>query len=210
MEAHFWHNLWETNNTGWHLSDVNPFLVEFFGQLKLADNSRVFVPLCGKTHDIGWLLSQGHRVVGAELNESAIKELFSSLSLEPTVEKVGNFTLYSAQSIDIFVGDIFELTKPLLGEVDAIYDRGALVALPTEMRLDYTTLLKNIATSIPQLVINYEYDQNLLEGPPFSISKSELEAHYKDVYDVTLLKSFKLDAGPFKEIGAYENIWLLT
>jgi thiopurine S-methyltransferase len=209
MEAHFWHNLWETNNTGWHLSDVNPFLVEFFGQLELADNSRIFVPLCGKTHDIGWLLAQGHRVVGAELNESAIKELFASLSLEPSVEKVGNFTLYSAQSIDIFVGDIVELTKALLGEVDAIYDRGALVALPAEMRLDYTTLLKNLAPSTPQLVINYEYDQNLLEGPPFSISKSELEAHYKDAYDVTLLKSFKLDDGPFKTIGAYENIWLL-
>lgn len=130
--------------------------------------------------------------------------------LKPTVEKVGAFTLYSAKNIDIFVGDIFELTKALLGDVDAIYDRGALVALPKEMRVDYTTLLKNIAISIPQLVINYEYDQNLLQGPPFSISKSELEAHYKDTYDVALLKSFKLDNGPFKEIGTYENIWLLN
>lgn len=209
MEAHFWHNLWETNNTGWHLSDANPFLVEYFDKLELSEGSRVFVPLCGKTHDIGWLLSQGHKVVGAELNENAIKELFSSLSLEPTVKKIGNFTLYHAQNLDIFVGDIFELSKELLGDVDAIYDRGALVALPTQMRVDYTTLLKNLAPSTPQLVINYEYDQNLLEGPPFSIARSELEAHYKNTYDVTLLKSFKLDDGPFKTIGAYENVWLL-
>lgn len=73
MEANFWHNLWETNNTGWHLSDANPFLVEYFKALKLSNNSRIFVPLCGKTHDIKWLLDQGHRVVGAELNENAIK-----------------------------------------------------------------------------------------------------------------------------------------
>ena len=80
MEADFWHNLWETNNTGWHLGDTNPFLLEFFSQLELKEESRIFIPLCGKTIDIKWLLSQGYSVVGAELNENAIKELFNSLS----------------------------------------------------------------------------------------------------------------------------------
>lgn len=28
---------------------------------------RIFLPLCGKTLDIGWLLERGYRVVGAEL-----------------------------------------------------------------------------------------------------------------------------------------------
>ena len=36
----------------------------------------------------------------------------------------------SAPGIDIFVGDIFKLTRGILGPVDAVYDRAALVALP--------------------------------------------------------------------------------
>jgi len=209
MQADFWHNLWETNETGWHLDDTNPLLLEFFSQLQLEANSRIFIPLCGKTIDIKWLLNQGYKVVGAELNENAIKELFSSLSLKPEIQKLGKLMLYTADNIDIFVGDIFNLSKDLLGDIDAIYDRGALVALPQEMRIRYTSMIKSLADSKPQLIITFEYDQSLLEGPPFSITKSELEGHYKDQYSIKLLKSLSLKDGPFTEIGANENIWLL-
>lgn len=209
MEADFWHSLWEKNETGWHLDDTNPFLLEFFPKLELKEESRIFIPLCGKTIDIKWLLSKGYRVVGAELNENAIKALFNSLSLEPNIQKVGNVTLYHATNIDIFVGDIFELTREMLGNVDAIYDRGALVALPKEMRIQYTSLLRNITNSPPQLLINFEYDQSLYDGPPFSIAKTEIEEHYGSSYTFKLLKSFKVGNGPFGETSAYENIWLL-
>jgi len=209
MEADFWHKLWETNDTGWHLEDTNPFLIEFFSKLELSDDSRIFIPLCGKTIDIKWLLNKGHKVVGAELNEDAIKELFISLSLQPNIQKIGNFTLYRSKNIDIFVGDIFELNKDILGKVDAIYDRGALVALPREMRIQYTSLLLNITEPAPQLLINFEYDQSLYEGPPFSITKTEIEEHYGELYDIKLLKSFKIQDGPFAKISVYEHIWLL-
>lgn len=209
MESDFWHDLWEANDTGWHLDTTNPFLQEFLSQLELKEDSRIFIPLCGKTIDIKWLLSKGHRIVGAELNENAIKELFVSLSLHPNIQNIGQLTLYSAKNIDIFVGDILELNKEILGKVDAIYDRGALVALPNEIRIKYTSLLKYIASAIPQLLISYEYDQNLIEGPPFSITKSEIKKHYGELYDIKLLKSFKIEDGPFAEISAYENIWLL-
>ncbi|NOR58677.1 MAG: thiopurine S-methyltransferase [Sulfurimonas sp.] len=210
MQADYWHNLWETNDTGWHLDDANPFLLEFFPLLKLKAESRVFIPLCGKTLDILWLLSEGYKVVGAELNESAIKELFESLRVNPEVKKVGSFTLYSADNIDIFVGDVFELDKGLLGKVDAVYDRGALVALPYEMRIRYTSLLLNITESAQQLLINFEYDQNLYQGPPFSITATELEEHYNESYSIELLKSHQIKEGPFAQISVYEKAWLLS
>ena len=40
----------------------------------------------------------------------------------------------------VFVGDFFDLTNSLLGAVDAIYDRAALVALPPDMRQAYTKI----------------------------------------------------------------------
>ena len=210
MEADFWHKLWESNDTGWHLNDTNPLLEAFFSELQLKENARVFIPLCGKTLDIAWLLSHGYKVVGAELNDIAIKELFKSLSIEPKIEKLGELTLYQAENIDIFVGDIFELTAESLGKVEAIYDRGALVALPKEMRVAYSALLKEISKTAPQLLINFEYDQTIMDGPPFSISKAEIETHYAESYAIKLLKSFELAGGPFGEMGASENIWLLN
>ncbi len=208
MHADFWHKLWDTNDIGFHADDVNTFLLTFFSYLELKENSRVFIPLCGKTLDIEWLLNKGYRVVGAELNEKAIKELFSSLKLEVTVKKRGSLTLYTAKNIDIFVGDIFELDKETLGSVDAIYDRGAIVALPTEMRNKYTSLLLNITANAPQLVISYEYDQDLMEGPPFSVKESQLKDYYNEYYDFKLMQSSKPKA--FEELDISETVWLLT
>ena len=59
MEPDFWHQRWHNNEIGFHESKVNPALVKHLSSIELASGSRVFVPLCGKTLDIGWLLSQG-------------------------------------------------------------------------------------------------------------------------------------------------------
>lgn len=60
METSFWHRRWLNNEIGFHQSEVNPFLLEHFSALQLPPGRRVFVPLCGKTLDIGRLLSQGY------------------------------------------------------------------------------------------------------------------------------------------------------
>lgn len=208
MKADFWHNLWETNDIGFHMEDVNNFLLKFFPLLKLEKNSRVFIPLCGKSVDIKWLLDKGYKVVGVELNEDAIKELFSSLRMEASVKKIGSLTLYHAENIDIFVGDIFELDKTRLGNVDAIYDRGAIVALPSEMREKYTSLLINITDNAPQLTICFDYEQSLMQGPPFSVKETLLKDYYLDSYNLKLLDSQRFI--PFQEINAVETVWLLT
>jgi thiopurine S-methyltransferase len=134
MDIDFWHQKWEKNEIAFHESKPNPVLVTYFKELKLVEDSRVFLPLCGKTLDIAWLLSKGYRVAGAELSKLAIEHLFIGLGLEPKISKFGNVSRYSATNIDIFVGDIFDLSHEVLGRVDAIYDRAALIALPKERR----------------------------------------------------------------------------
>jgi thiopurine S-methyltransferase len=158
MNDNFWLQKWETNNIAFHQSEANPLLVNYFKELALAKGSRVFLPLCGKTLDISWLLSNGYRVVGAELSEMAIEQLFMALGVAPKILEVGEIKHYSATNIDIFVGNIFYLSDKMIGPVDAIYDRAALVALPEEMRHQYTAHLMEITAKAPQLVICYEYD----------------------------------------------------
>lgn len=209
MDANFWHERWANNEIGFHQSEANPLLVENFNALSLPVGSRIFLPLCGKTLDIGWLLGQGYRIAGAELSELAVGQLFSELSITPKITERGPIKHYRADTIDIFAGDIFELPDNLLGPVDAVYDRAALVALPETLRQQYTTHLTAITQQAPQLLICFEYDQSQLSGPPFSISAEEVRRHYAAIYQLSLVKSVEL-AGEFKGLhGVKEHVWLL-
>jgi len=209
MEADFWHRKWANNDIGFHEGAVNPLLVKHFSSLGLERGDRVFLPLCGKTLDIHWLLSNDYRVVGAELSKLAVEQLFDELGVEPVVSACGPSRRYSAPNLDVFVGDIFDVSRELLGPVDAIYDRAALVALPEAMRGRYTAHLMDITAKAPQLLICFEYDQSLMAGPPFSLAGAEVARHYRATYEVTLLDGVDI-AGRFKgKIPATESVWLL-
>ncbi len=209
MNIDFWHQKWEKNEIAFHESKPHPVLVTYFKELKLVEDSRVFLPLCGKTLDIAWLLSKGYSVAGAELSKLPIEHLFIGLGLEPKISKFGNVSRYSATNIDIFVGDIFDLSNEVLGRVDAIYDRAALVALPKEMRNRYAKHLLEITDTAEQLMISLEYDQSLMDGPPFSVNSDEVNQHYKDAYNLKLLESISIPGGLKGICAATENVWLL-
>ncbi|NGP88457.1 thiopurine S-methyltransferase [Fodinibius halophilus] len=209
MKKRFWHQRWETNHIAFHKSNANLLLVTHFNKLSLAKGQRVFVPLCGKTVDISWLLEKGYHVAGIELSQLAVKQLFEELKMKPAISTVGDIERYSAKHIDIFVGDIFDLTGKILGRVDAIYNRAALVALPKKMQNRYTAHLINITNNAPQLLICYEYDQQLMEGPPFSISSDEIDQHYADSYEITLLVRSNVPGGLKGKCAAEEQVWLL-
>ncbi len=209
MDASFWHQRWECNEIGFHQEEVNPLLKASFSKLNLAMGSRVFLPLCGKTNDIAWLLNEGYGVVGAELSEIAIKDLFCELELEPEVTEIENLRRYSAKHIDIFVGDIFDITTTLIGKVDAVYDRAALVALPALLRIDYAKHVARLAGNAPQFLITFEYDQWLMDGPPFSISAKEVEQHYGTIYSLQIAQERQLEGGLKGKVPAREIGWLL-
>jgi thiopurine S-methyltransferase len=209
MEPSFWHQRWEKNEIGFHESRANPLLVAHFHELSIAKGCRVFVPLCGKTLDISWLLARGYRVAGAELSQLAIEQLCMDLGVQPEISPAGELEQWSAKHLDIFVGDIFGLSQQQLGPVDAIYDRAALVALPEAMRQRYAAHLMEITGKAPQLLISYEYDQSLKEGPPFSVSNEEVRRQYASTYDLTLIASTEVPGGLKGNVSAKENVWLL-
>lgn len=209
MDANFWHQKWEKRDIAFHQPEANPLLLQYFKQLSLAEGSRVFVPLCGKTRDIAWLLSRGCRAAGAELSEKAIGELFAELEVKPEITSSGSLKHYHAQNIDVFAGNIFDLSQEQLGPVDAVYDRAALVALPEEMRGRYTAHLMKLTAKAPQLLICYEYDQSLIEGPPFSITPEEVKRHYQDHFNLKALAAVNVAGGLKGKYPAKENVWLL-
>ncbi len=209
MEPDFWHRRWAKNEISFHQKEVNPKLIDHFSALSLAAGSRLFVPLCGKTRDIAWLLSKDHRVVGAELSKLAIEQLFAELGAEPDISDTGEFKHYSAEGIEIYVGDIFNLSLAMIGAVDAVYDRAAVVALPAGMRKQYGAHIYALANGAPQLVITFEYDQNVMPGPPFSVDGAELARVYGQYYRLELIERNAVKGGLKGICPAEEAIWLL-
>ena len=209
MNANFWHQKWEQGDIGFHKTEANPLLIEHFEKLNLAKGSRVFLPLCGKSRDCEWLLTCGYRVVGAELSELAINELFKELGVTPEISKIGKLTRYSAKGIDMLVGDIFNVSAEYLGPIHAIYDRAALVALPAFIRQQYTSHLMNITNAAPQLLISYEYNQLLMDGPPFSVNANEVKQHYGATYHLKSVDIKNVAAGLKGKVASVETAWLL-
>lgn len=209
MEKSFWHSKWQNNDIAFHCGQPNPALVAYFQTLQLPAGSRILVPLCGKTRDIPWLRSQGHFVVGVELNLSAVEQFFQELGEEPIRSLDGPFQKFQTKNIEIYVGDFFEMTAKILGRVDAVYDRAALVALPEEMRRRYVTHLLSTTNSASQLLICFEYDQQQLDGPPFSVPEHEIRLHYQNSHQLSLLKSESLPEKLKGRCEAKETVWLL-
>lgn len=209
MDTDFWLQRWQNNEIGFHQSEANPLLVAHFAHLPVERDARVFVPLCGKSLDIPWLLSRGYRVAGAELSELAIEQFFNELGVTPEVSEAGGLKRYAATHVDIFVGDFFDLTADMLGPVDAIYDRAALVALPETMRPRYAKHLASVTANAPQFLITFEYDQSKMDGPPFSVSDREVRILYEDGYDITLAESRDIPGGLKGKVESTENAWLL-
>lgn len=211
MEADFWHQRWHNGQIGFHKNTVNPLLARHFSRLALPAGKRVFVPLCGKSLDLGWLRRSGYHVIGAELSELAVEQLFEQLGLKPSVSRVGRCTHYRADHIDIFVGDVFDLDAATVGTVDAVYDRAALVALPPAMRERYSTHLVALTEAAPQLLICFAYDQQRMDGPPFSITPDKVEHHYAAHYELTQLDCQPVDGGLKNgTVEALEYVWLLS
>ena len=215
MEHSFWHSKWQNNEIGFHEPKGNALLIKYSYVLLGPDSieasqKRIFVPLCGKTRDIAWLLSKGCQVVGAELSELAISQLFDDLDLTPAVKSSSKGKVYSAPNLTIFVGDIFALRRDDVGEVAGVYDRAALVALPDGLRQKYTKHLINITHNAPQLVITFDYDQSKLPGPPFCVNEEMVVEMYASNYSISQLERANVEGGLKKKVKADSLVFSLS
>ena len=220
MNPEFWQARWQEKRIGFNQSEVKPLLTEHFPVLNLKAGDRVFVPLCGKSIDMVWLAEQGYDVVGVELVESAVQDFFSEHNISPNIIDYddrdikcyeGEFTgRISAQTITIWVANIFALTSKDIGHVDAVYDRAALIALPTDMRPEYSEQVRQLSRGAAQCLLTLNYDQSKRDSPPFSISPEQVEQYYSSYYEITELAGEPsiLNAAP--ELAVTEHVWLLS
>jgi thiopurine S-methyltransferase len=204
MDKDFWHARWQTGQIGFHQNEINPYLVRYWPSLQLEPRSRVFVPLCGKTLDMIWLLDQGHSVVGNEISQLAVEAFFAENGLTSEIRQEAGFTRCSCDRIEIICGDFFDLTPLDIGRIDALYDRAALIALTPAQRARYAArIMQLLEPQTPGLLVTLDYEQQKMEGPPFAVSADEVSALYQEGFSVEQLAHTDiLEEQPrFKEEG---------
>jgi len=185
-----WHSRWESNKIGWHADQVNQNLIEYFSKLNLVDGDKIFVPLCGKSVDMLYLLQKGLKVVGVEMSEIAAKQFFSENKLEYSVCEADDLILYEGDGIQIFCGDFFTLKAKHLEDVKAVYDRASLIALDKALRQKYVNHLNDIISKdVRVLLLTLDYPQHQRVDPPFAVSKSEVDSLYGGSFECQELQN---------------------
>ena len=189
MHAEFWQARWSRSEIGFHQPEINPYLARYWSSLHLPVGARVLVPLCGKSLDMGWLVAQGHRVLGVELAQKAVEDFFEEHGLTPHVAHEGDFQVYRAGNLEIFCGDFFALDAEQLSDCAAFYDRAALIALPAEMRARYVAHLSaTLPAACQGLLVTLDYPQEQMSGPPFAVADGEVRQLFGDGWQLQALE----------------------
>jgi thiopurine S-methyltransferase len=185
LQPKFWHDRWRAGQIGFHQPAVDRNLREYWPDLGLASNSFVFVPLCGKSLDLLWLCERGHSVMGVELSTVALESFCMEHGI-PAKRRTGEgFDVYEASRLQLFQGDFFRLTSQLLGSMQAIYDRAALISWAPELRAAYVKhVIELTNTGAKTLLVTMEYDQEQMKGPPFSVTAGEVERLYARHHEI--------------------------
>ncbi len=186
----FWHDKWEQGDIGFHKDEYHPALVNHgpgaiahaAQRLHGTQQLRALFPLCGKSLDMKWLYNYFRQenipatVVGVELSETAIA------SFKKEHCSFMDHSKSKSLALQLHVADFFKSSElfPTASEhFNFIFDRAALVALPSELRIPYVEQCRNIMRPGGViLLVTFDYGENTTLGPPFSIPKQQVESLY--------------------------------
>lgn len=216
MDSDFWHERWQNNRLGFHEGSVNRHLARHWAVIAGNDHSAVFVPLCGKAHDLAWLRERGHEVIGVEISPIACRDFFLERGIRPDVDEGSRFTRYAHDGITLLCGDFFDLTDADLPGIAFVYDRAAVIALPEYQRQAYVEQLNRVAPdAVHSLLITLDYpEQESFTGPPFNVSDREVSERFESTHRVERLAHRTLpdDDGLVRRglRGGTESVFRLT
>ncbi|WP_417513084.1 thiopurine S-methyltransferase [Marinobacter sp.] len=215
MDHEFWHERWSKKEIGFHEGSVNQFLYDHWPELSGAGTEGVFVPLCGKAHDMWWLHDRGHSIIGVELSEIACKDFFEEAGEKAQVHPGKPFITFRHENLELWCGDFFQMTPDDLKHTRLVYDRAALIALPQSMRKQY---VEHLTAIIPDgtriLLITLDY-KTRITPPPFNVSDDEVRELYSADYDIEHILTNTLPSDHMFTkrkglIGATESVFRLT
>lgn len=164
-----WEARYQTGDMPWEKGAPSPGLVEYLQSNPPLDGD-VLVPGCGWGHDVRAISRPDNEVIGLDIAPSAIK---------------GARAFPHAGNEVYRHGDLFDLPEELHGIFDWVWEHTCFCAIDPSMRRTYA---KAVADALKPrghfLAIFYLNPDAEGAGPPFGVTKSEL--------DTLFYKSFEL------------------
>ena len=174
--SQFWNQCYTENNIGWDLGGVTPVFKDWADQLKTK--SKILVPGCGNGYDPLYFASLGHEVLAVDFSEKAINRI-KRQSQEMKI------------NIQTLTCDFFNLTNLISIEFDYIVEYTFFCAIDPIRRKEYSNVTHSLLKESGLLVALFlPLNKDISEGgPPFSVSKSEIEDIFLEKFK--LIKSLK-------------------
>ncbi len=190
VDNQHWLDRWEQNRIGFHEESVNRHLQKYLPRFGLPAGAGIFLPLCGKAHDIRWIAEQGYEVIGIDISQIAVEAFFEENELEYERVESDRFGVYRSGNICLLQGDFFDLGREDLQTCSLVYDRAALIAMERPDRPRYYEHMSSILPAASSmLLITLDYDQSEMTGPPFAVPTAEVQQHYAGSFDIRELES---------------------
>jgi len=150
---------------------------------------------------MAFLAARFDAVVGVEFVAKAVEEFFAEQGLTPTVDAADR-RKYTADRYTLFAADFFDVSAQDVGPVDAVFDRGSLVALGSETRVRYAKYLGTLQKpGAKTMLITFDYDQSEMSGPPFAVSDAEVLELFADGFEIERLETRQVVNERFSRAG---------
>ncbi len=141
----------------------------------------VLIPGCGSAYEAGWLAHRGWTVRAIDFSADAVAAARSQLGPQAALVEQADFFTYRAPFVPVW-----------------IYERAFLCALPPARRTDYAARMAELLAP-GGLLAGFFYFGDSPKGPPFGMSRAELEAllsaSFELVEDLPVTDSLPIFAG---------------
>jgi hypothetical protein len=152
----FWDERFDRRFTPWDQAGV-PDAFRNFARLQPRDHT-VFVPGCGSAYEALWLAQHGWPVKAIDFSPSAVAAARGQLGEYADIVKQADFFTYAPPC-----------------DIDWIYERAFLCALPLARRADYAARMAALLRP-GALLAGFYYLGATPHGPPFGIDREALGA----------------------------------
>lgn len=200
MELSYWLSRWNKGNTGFHMEKGYPGLSAYWASLPISPNPVVLIPLAGKSTDIKWIADRAQKVICSEISSIAIEQFFENHEMEFTKTHFASFEIYQSYNIEFWCGDFMKLPQDKTGEIDLIFDKASIVALPEKMRITYSNKISSLSTGNTKILMHLlSYKQSEMTGPPFSVDPDEIKRLFSEKFEILLLQKNSMDLHKFEK-----------
>lgn len=200
MELSYWLSRWNKGKTGFHMEKGYPGLRIHWPSLPIPEKPVVLIPLAGKSADIQWIAERARRVICSEISAVAIEQFFDQYEMEFSKTRFASFEIYKGQNIEFWCGDFMKLPQHKIGNIDLIYDKASIVALPEKMRIPYSDKIISLSSDNTKLLMHLlSYNQSEMTGPPFSVGPDEVKRLFSEMFNIHLLQKNSLEIHKFEK-----------